>query len=197
MSAAQHLTTPDSVKKNTRPMSVHIEDNRIDIFIDEAEQLNVKPRIGDALYIDLLNYIEEKIFDADFNYVFTINISEYYKILLNGGIYERKSKDVCGNKIIEKKIFKGLRKTLEYYVYAKLVKHQDNNVTRFGFVQKEEQYSSHTDLKVKLASEKDALSVADGYMAECIEYIESNSEKFNLYNLGKAKNRIRFTIIGD
>jgi hypothetical protein len=180
----KHLTTPDDIRKNVRPVSAHLDDERIWVFIDEAEQLNVKPRITDALFIDLLEWTESEDKSA---------FPEAYEILMNGGIYE--SSIHCGT---VKKIFKGLRLTLEYYVYAKLVKHNDENVTRFGYMQKEDEYSSRPDLRIKLAAEKDALSVADGYMADCIDFLESNKENIPLFKKpGIAKNRLRISIIGN
>ncbi|MCL1933981.1 MAG: hypothetical protein FWF53_09260 [Candidatus Azobacteroides sp.] len=178
-----HLTTPDNIKKNTRPVSAHLDDGRIEIYIDEAEQLNIKPVIGDELFIDLLEYV-----DASDKSQFPVA----YETLLDGGIYEQTR---CGT--TGKKTFKGLRSALEYYVYAKLVKNNDDNVTRFGFVNKDEDYSSRPSLNIKLAAEKDALSVADGYRSDCIDYLKENSKNIPKFKIGKAKNRLRIKIIGN
>jgi len=168
-------------------MSQHIDVDRILVYIDEAEQLNIKPRIGDSLYLDLLKYYDPN---------FEGNIPEEYKTLMNGGTYERVISDVCREIRMETKYFKGLKTTLEYYVYAKLVKNNVNNLTRFGYTQKENQYSSSIELKQRLVAEKDALAVADLYMDECIEYLKSNHEKIPLFRFGKARNRLNIKIIG-
>jgi hypothetical protein len=179
----KHLTTPDSVKQNTRPVSAHLNEDRIMIYIDEAEQLNIKNRMGDALFIDLLKYVQAE------------NKSDFpveYEKLLGGGDYEIER----GGETMQK-TFKGLQLTLEYYVYAKLVKNNDSNVTRFGFTQKEDEYSSHHDLKVKLVAEKDALLVADGYLSDCIEYLNNSKNIVLFKKAGKARNRLRIEIIGN
>lgn len=179
-----HLTTPDNIKKNVRPVSAHLDAGRIEIYIDEAEQLNIKPRIGDALYIDLLRWTT-----AEDKTGFPVE----YETLINGGEYQTTR---CG--LPETKTFKGLLAALGYYVYARLVKHNDSNVTRFGFTQKEDEYSTHHDLKIKLAEEKDALTIGDAYTTECIQYLKANAKNIPLFkNQGKAKNRLRISIIGD
>jgi hypothetical protein len=179
-----HLTTPDNIKKNVRPISAHIDAGKIETYIDEAEQLDIKPRIGDPLYIDLLKWTksEDKTpFPAE------------YQTLINGGQYETTT---CGE--TENRLFKGLLAALEYYVYARLVKHSDSNITRFGFVNKEDEHSTRPDLKIKLAEEKDALTVADTYMAGCIQYLKAKAKNIPLFKKpGKAKNRLRISIIGD
>ena len=182
-----HLTTPDSVKSNTRPVSKNLDDSRIEIFIDEAEQLHVKPRIGDALFIDLLKWIE-----AEDKSGFPME----YEKLMSEGEYDGSNRSGCGT-VSGPKTFKGLRLTLEYYVYAKLLKNNDTNVTRFGGnMQKFDDYSRHADLKITLAAEKDALSVADGYMADCLDFLmASNIPLFS--RPGGTRNRLKITAIGD
>lgn len=96
------------------------------------------------------------------------------------------------------KNFVGLIETLNYYVYAKIVKNNNETVTRFGFNGKEDEYSSNVELKKQLVSEKDALSVADGYMSDCIDYLKANSKNIPKFKkAGKAKNRLRISIIGN
>lgn len=181
-----HLTTPDNVRKNTRPVSEHLDDERIVIYIDEAEHLNVKPRIGDALFVDLLKWVQASDKSA---------FPAGYQTLMDGGVYEGPTGAECGSAPTTK-MFKGLRATLEYYVYAKLVKNNNLNVTRFGLVDKNDDYSSSIELKQRLAAEKDALSVADGYMADCLDFLKvADIPLFK--KPGGARNRLRINIIGD
>lgn len=183
-----HLTTPDSVRKNTRPVSKNLDDGRIGIFIDEAEQLNIKPSIGDALFIDLLKWVESEDKSA---------FPASYQTLMSGGEYEGRIKSGCGSEL-SIRTFKGLRLTLEYYVYAKLVKNNDTNVTRFGGdMHKNDEYSVHAELRIKLAAEKDALSVADGYLADCLDFLMSASDIPLFKKPGGVRNRLRINIIGD
>ncbi len=179
----KHLTTSENIKATAaRFVSNKIDDSRIDPYIDESEQMNIKSQIGNALFIDILEYI-----NADDKTPFPD-----YSVLLDGGIYEA---DVCGEN--EKRQFKGLIASLNYYVWARLVKNNNYTSTRFGTVNKTDPYSVNAELKEKLALEKDALSIADRYLSECIDYLKANRSKFPLFKKGKQKNRLNISIIGD
>lgn len=179
----QHLTTLDNIRKNVRPISKHLEDNRILPYIDEVEHRIIKPRIGDDLYIDLLdwiNSIDKSIFPNE------------YEMLMNGGIYDS---IICGKS--EKRTFKGLIDAINYYVYSKILKNNDINVTRFGNVLKEDDYSSKIELNIRLTAEKDALQVADGYLSECIDFLNVTKNITKFKRTGKQNNRLNISIIGD
>ena len=179
-----NLTTPDKVKQSSRSISKNIENERIERCIIEAEQLYIKPRIGDALYIDLLKYVNaEEIEQATF--------PKEYKMLLSGGNYKA---IVCGEK--ESRMFMGLEEALNYYVYAKLIKNFDYNVTRFGGAMvKRDDYSERADIKEKLTMEKDALHTADIYMDDCLLFLKT--KKVPLFRFGRAKNRLKIQVIGE
>lgn len=95
--------------------------------------------------------------------------NEAYENLLHGGIYKN------GN---DEFIFSGLEKALKYFVYARLVKHGDRNLSRVGLMQNQSENSSHADLKEKQEEYKDAFSVAECLMNDCIKYIKSNPDHF-------------------
>ena len=111
--------------------------------------------------------------------------------MLDGGVYEDKNG--------YKKSLTGLKTALAYYTYARVVKNGDRNVTRFGLVQKESEYSSHTELKEKVMAYNDAFSIADRYLKECVMFLDENNEDYPLYQ-GKGKiksNRVVCRIIGE
>ena len=157
----------------SRSMSVHVDENKIDTYIRESESIDIKSALGDALYLDVKENPEK------------------YKLLLDGGIYE----DKCG----EKKIFMGIKTALAYYTYARIVKNGDGNVTRYGFVHKEDEYSSRPDIKEKVMAYNDAFSIADRYLKECVRFLDDRKEEYPLYKgNGKIKaNRTVFRILGD
>jgi len=164
-------------------MSRYIEDNRIEPYIDEVEQRIIKPRIGHELFIDLIDWINSENKSA---------FPEEYETLMSGGIYEY----IVNCQPFEQRVFKGLLEAMKYYVYAKIVKNNDINITRFGIVNKDDEYSSRVDLNIRLAAEKDALQIADGYMSECIDFLKSTSAIIK-FKKGKQNNRLSITIIGD
>jgi hypothetical protein len=154
-------------------MSVHIDEDKIETYIRESESIDIKSALGDELYLDVKEH------------------SEKYELLLYGGTYE----DNRG----EKKMFMGIKTALAYYTYARIVKNGDGNVTRYGFVQKEDEYSSRPDIKEKVMAYNDAFSIADRYLKECVLFLNEKNDEYPLYKgLGMMKvNRIKSKLIGD
>ena len=169
----QYLITTDEVSKLARTMSVHIDTEKIEAYIRESENIDLKSALGDALFLDVKEHPEN------------------YSELLNGSSYTIE----CGGK----RSFVGLKMTLAYYTYARIVKNGDGNVTRFGFVNKDNEYSSRSDFKEKLIAYNDAFFVADRYMKECVRYLNDNKKDFPLYrgNGGINANRVTFRVLGE
>lgn len=166
----RHLIEPYEVGKYARPCDM--DDEIIERAIEEAELLDVKPKIGDELFMRLRTH-------------------DQFDVLLDGGEYV----DGCGNS----RHFVGLRRALAYYVWARLVKSSVNHLTRFGFVQKRDEYSQATEYRERQTAYNDAFAVADGYMKACLAYIRAKPEIFADYTLkGKVRaNRTKFKILGD
>lgn len=134
-----------------RPCSA--DEDIIQKFIEEAELNDIRPRIGSSLFQEIIN-----------------NNTEKYELLLNGGEYQ----DKCG----PIRYFVGLRKALAYYTYARIVKNGSDIVTRYGFVDKTDQYSSNSEFKIRHQAYSDAFSIADSYMKECLNYMLSDPDLF-------------------
>lgn len=169
----QYLITTLEVADLSRSMSVHVDEDKIDTYIRESESIDIKSALGDTFYLDVREHPEK------------------YALLLDGGTYE----DKCG----EKKIFMGIKTALAYYTYARIVKNGDLNVTRYGLMQKEDEYSSRPDIKEKVMAYNDAFSIADRYLKECVRFLEEKKADYPLYKgSGKIKaNRTVFRILGD
>lgn len=167
----QYLITTDEVSALSREISAHLDHEKIETYIRESENIDIKSALGDDLFLDVKENPDK------------------YLLLLDGGTYESKCR--------KKKIFAGLRVALAYYAYARIVKNGDGNVSRFGFVNKEGEYSRHTEFKEKMMAYDDACSVADRYLKECVLYLKECG--MPLYNGGgKLKsNRTVFRVIGE
>ena len=169
----QYLITTLEVSSLSRGMSIHIEESDIEQYIRESESIDIKSALGDSFFLEVKENPDK------------------YNLLLDGGVYEDKSG--------HKKLLTGLKAALAYYTYARIVKNGDGNVTRFGFVQKESEYSSHTEFKEKVMAYNDAFSIADRYLKECVMFLDENNEDYPLYQ-GKGKiksNRVVGRIIGE
>lgn len=169
----KYLITTLEVSTLSRGMSVHVDEDKIETYIRESESIDIKSALGDALYLDVKEHPEK------------------YELLLDGGTYEDKRG--------EKKMLMGIKTALAYYTYARIVKNGDGNVTRYGFVQKEDEYSSLTDIKEKVMAYDDAFSIADRYLKECVMFLEDKKNDYPLYKgNGKIKaNRTVYRVLGD
>ena len=165
-----NLITPREVGYLSRDISQHVDEARIETYIRESENIDIKSALGDTLFLDV-----------------KANPSKH-TLLLDGGTYQANGK---------KEVFSGLKTALAYYTYARVVKNVDTNVTRFGLVHKDSEYSSEVEFKEKMQSYNDAFSIADSYLKECVRFLSET--KYELYD-GKGKiisHRTRFRIIGE
>lgn len=151
----QYLITTDEVSELARTISAHIGPEKIDVYIRESQDMDLKVALGDALLLDIFEH------------------QENYSELLDGCSYKTK----CGMRS-----FAGLKTSLAYYTYARIVKNGDSNVTRFGFMNKDSEYSSRPDFKEKLMAYNDAFSIAERYLNECVRYLNDNKDRYPLYS---------------
>lgn len=170
-----HLITPNDVLALSRNASASINPKDIEVYIEEAEQLDIKPTLGTPLYLRLLSNVGDK----------TAN-----HLLLYGGKYEG------GNGTI---LFAGLRKALAYYVYGRMIKNGGRTATRFGFVEKQGDYSARVEYKERLDASNDATLVADSYMKEVLNFIECSNlfEEYRRCGRGMKNRRVTIKAIGE
>ena len=208
------LIDPDDIRKLARPCDV--DRDIAERAIEEATLLDVKPKIGEALYVKIAEAVpvpeptpeptpdpeptpepeEESEEEPEVE-----NESEQesdpepepgpYDLLLNGGDYT----DPDGNV----HVFAGLRRALAYYAWGRLVKTGTNHLTRFGYVDKNDDYSHSTELKERQIAYRDAFAVADEYVQECFVYMRHFPDLFPEYKgNGRLKSyRTRTKIIGN
>lgn len=140
----QHLITIEELKTLGRPIG-KVADEKLNAFITEAEQLHVKPILGDELFLELLHTTGDQKKD----------------ILLHGGEYQTKKGT---------RTFMGLKSALSYFVYAQNIMTGDIESTRYGTVIKSGDYSEHISSKERSEAYNNALDVANTYLQECVDY---------------------------
>lgn len=143
----EHLLTTDEAAKIGRPINGKVDHERMLAYITEAEQMNIKPVLGDRLFLDILQHGDE---------------NEQYKVLLNGGTYTAKDGGIYS--------FVGLKCCVAYFVFAKNVMVGDFQTTRFGVVLKESDYASHISTKERSDCYNDTLEAANSYLRDCLRY---------------------------
>jgi len=129
--------------KVIRPIADNIPLSRITVYIEEAESLYVLPAFGASLF---KNISDNK---------------ENYTTLLDGGYYDN-----------DNHYFEGLRKSVAYIAYSKMILNQDFNVTAFGTMFKNSEYSEHSNEKTLLRISNDALAIGIRYLDDCLEYLK-------------------------
>ena len=85
----QYLITTDEVSKLARTMSVHIDAEKIETYIRESENIDLKSALGDTLFLDVKEHPDN------------------YSELLDGSSYDVQ----CGGG----RSFVGLKAALAYY----------------------------------------------------------------------------------
>lgn len=168
MAQYNHIIEVEEIDSLARPCTVD-EDIALR-YIEESELQDIKPLVGDALFFDIVENRAK------------------YALLLDGGIYESKG---------EKHGFVGLKTTLAYYVWARMVKCSVNHLTRYGYVAKNDDNSHSVDWKERQSAYNDAYAVADGYMKECLEYLKAQNMLGNGKDVAEiSKKRTFFNVIG-
>lgn len=159
------------LRRKGRPLG-KVSNEQLAAYIEEVEQLYIKPSLGDELFLALLF----RDYDAS---------DKRYNILLDGGTY-REEKKTCGcpesveeteddeeNALPDTKYLMGLRTAISYFVYAQNIMTGDFQSTRYGMVVKENEFSSHLSSKDRSDAYNNALEVANNYLRECVVYCKN------------------------
>jgi len=145
-----NILFPEEVRTLGRPIG-DIKPEKLIAYINEAEQTQIKPVLGDKLYHDLCC-------------IDSVN-DDRYQILLDGGEYTDKNNHFHS--------FSGLKVAISYFVYVKTLMSGDIESTRFGFVEKNSQYSSRISDAARSSAYNEAMEVGRVYLKECLEYCKS------------------------
>lgn len=165
-----HLLTFDEWRDLTRMSSQHIDEEEVEIFIEECEDVLIVPALGVELYNALVAYANDSVVRWDEAFVgfadgqFLMS-ADNMKILLDGGQYQGD----CG----ALKVTKGIRKTLAYYVYAKVARNDGAIVGRSGFLQHTDERAQRLDDKQKVNRYNDIMSIAESYLSGCLGFVMS------------------------
>lgn len=200
----RNLITYEELSTLARPCTTDRE--MAEALIAEAQRVEVKPRLGDVLYLRILEDADEKTiyeggsadFEADtvilgaadsdliiggetaYSYVSEAATSPRYDILLNGGTWT----DTHG----EQRLLTGVKTALAYYALARITRDGNIQTSTYGSVVKDDQYSVEAERAERQRQYRELFSQADSYMAEAVNYLASNCRSFPEY---KAAGRMR------
>lgn len=133
---------------STLAREVFIDDDKAVRFIVEAEDLDVRPVLGDRLFL----YIYENQSDI-----------EVVNNILNGTVYKYN-----GNTYL----FYGLKTAIAYYAYARLIVGGDIEVTRSGLRSRDSDYSHQVPMEERQQVSRECSAIADRHMNQLLDYIK-------------------------
>lgn len=145
----KHLLTADNWSRYTRIASKHVDEEEVDTFIEECEQLFIIPAVGSDMFLRLVGE----------------DLDENLSLLLEGGEYVDKAQ--------KKHVFKGIRYALAYFVYAKMAKNDGSMLSRAGFLQPQDEYAARMDDKNRINRYNDLMNVAESYLSGSLEYLKT------------------------
>ena len=154
----QLLITLDDLKQY-RPMA-DINLARVDTYIREAQDNDLKEFIGPALYYDLL-----------VNGSTTAN-----RDLLNGKVYT-----ITGSTPLTIK-YNGLVPVIVYYALARIIVNNQANITSFGVVNKTTGQSTPVDAATIKQMVTELRSMAVSYQNEAEKFLDYNYTSYPLWN---------------
>lgn len=166
MATLERLITIDDIRIVRPNIDKNIVDADISCYIQEAQDLDLKPSIGDGLLIQLLTAINGTPTAAE-------------TLLLNGGTYVYGSFNYS---------FKGIKTILALFTYAKMIASYSFKFTPSGFVVKNSDVSSIVDDRSMSRVIKIAQEAGFGYRLELLTYLNrftstySNFIHYNKYN---------------
>jgi hypothetical protein len=158
----KQLITIEQIRQ-FRPASKSIPADRITPYIYEAQQHDLKPLLGDALYYDFMTRYDQS---ADPKY-------SAYQDLLNGVAYQ------YGNITIE---HPGLTAFLVYFTLSHFYVNNQVNVTPFGLTTKKTDESDPVDAKMMANAIAELRAIALSYQADIVKFLTTKGAVYPLYN---------------
>lgn len=149
-----------------KPLSINTnEAKKISPFIQEAQEFDVSPFLGDAFYMAI---------EDDFNA--SPSLQDFYD-LFNGSTYTYSGKEYR---------HKGLKAVLVYYAYARYVANAHTNQTAFGVVQKNSDHSTAVSEKTIERLVNQANAGAEKYKNDLILFLNRNHANYPLWETRDA-----------
>lgn len=152
-----HIIDIEDLKMLGRPINKMVSEHKLYALITETEMLQIKPMLGDSLYLTLVaNVSNENPED------------ERIKLLLNGGTYDLADYKDCAEE--GKRYFEGLKRAIAYFVYAQYVMTGEFESTRYGVAIKDNDYSHQISDKQRSNYYNNLIDIGKGYLKDCVAF---------------------------
>ncbi|MGF7038621.1 hypothetical protein [Mucilaginibacter lappiensis] len=148
-------------------ITVNIKPERLKIFIKKAQDLDLKPFLGHALYYDFLTCFNEDGTLKD-------DTPQHYKDLLNGSEYL----DQYGHIVL----YEGLAPTLVYFTFARFIENDAVHYTATGPVIKHHDNGDPLSAPAIVKLVQQQRSTANAHANEVEKFLWDNKEDFPLWH---------------
>lgn len=135
----------------------NLDQSRVNTYIIEAQENDLRPVLGDALYKDFID---------------NQSLTKYTELLRG------KSYTVNGFAID----FPGVKPMLAYFTLARIVANNQMNITSYGIVQKTVNESQPVEQAGVKALVTELRSVAVSYQNRLIQFLKANTSTYPQYN---------------
>jgi hypothetical protein len=169
------LITPTTLQRY-EDIAQNIKRERIKVFIQKAQELDLKPLLGYALYYDLMKHLE-----TDGN--LKDDAPQYYKDLLNGSEYL----DEDGHIVL----YQGLQPVLAYLTFARFIEADAVHYTATGPVTKRYDNTDAVSAKeiVKLVQQQ--RGTANAYANETERFLLDHHDDFPAWHYNQKNKSSR------
>lgn len=152
--------------KEVRPLA-QLDPQRVDPYITEAQENDLRPILGDALFYDFITNID----------------TTKYRELLNGKTYTKDGYSI---------FFNGVKPMLCYFALARITQNNSINLTSYGAVQKRVDGSDPIDQRILGALITELRDVANSYQTRVIDFLNDNPTTYTLFNVSSSKDEAEF-----
>jgi len=159
--------------QNYEDLSVNIKPERIKVFVKKAQELDLKPFLGPALYYDFIQN-----FNADGTLM--DNAPQQYKDLLNGTEYLDKYGHVV--------LYEGIMPMLVYFTFARFIEADAIHYTATGPIIKHHDNGDTLSPQEVTKLVQQQRSVANAHANEVEKFLWDNRAEFPLWRYNE-KNR--------
>src|SRR5476651_1130323 len=154
-------------------ITVNIKPERLKVFIKKAQELDLKPFLGHALYYDFLSHFNEDGTLQD-------DAPQPYKDLLNGTEYL----DDYGHIVL----YEGLAPTMVYFTFARFIENDAVHYTATGPVIKRHENGDALSSPEVVKLVQQQRSIANAYANDIEKFLWDNKSDFPLWRYN-AKNK--------
>jgi hypothetical protein len=157
-------------------ISANVKPNRIKIFVAKAQDLDLKPFLGYALYYDLIKHLNEDGTIQD-------DAPQPYKDLLNGSEYLDKHGHIV--------LYEGLLPTLLYFTFARFIEADAIRYTSTGPVTKQHDNVGVVTPQYITKLVQQQRSVANAHANEVEKFLWDNRADFPLWRFNHKNKSAR------